>query len=479
MNNGSVLRLIILALCISLSGCARYTDIHGHSKALNEKVLSKSHVYSQSHYPVSAEKTIPAPDVSGFWFVFQNPQLNQLESVALADSPSIKIAANRVDIARHLAQIERATLWPSLDLTGYYQRVKFPVNGLVPPPFNGSSFNIGNLALNFNYELDFWGKNRAAFQAKMGEALATQEDHAEAKLILAAHVAATYFELCNDIQQIHLAQANYQLQKQNLKIVTDRLQHGIRSDIPMKTVTADVESAEQTVSQFKEKSALAEQQLAVFLGDNPLNTHIATRAVNKQFVLAKLPASLPAHLLANRPDILAAKWRVEAAAKEAKVAKAGFFPDINLNVLAGYQSALLHLLFQSNNQNYTATSSVDLPIFDAGKLRANLKTRYAEYDEAVNQYNQTIIKALGEVANQLTILRAVKTELNAQNVSLKAIETSYQLYLAQYHHGIIDYQHLTQIKANLLMQKARVANLKMDQLQATSALLAALGGQDG
>lgn len=459
------LGLLCLFCLLTLSGCVYYGDIHGNAKSLTVRRLATHHIYQ-----IPAKHT----DANG-WGMFNDPQLNQLITIALADSPNMQIAKTRVRRAQHLAEGMVAPLWPSVDLSGYVQRQRFAEFGLIPPPFNGRTFNIGEVGLNFNYEFDFWGKNRQLLAARISEECAAQYDLAESRLLISAAVANTYFQLLSDMAQVQLAKENLQQTQRISNIVVDRASHGIESDIPVKTALANAQSARLSIEQFKLAEIQAKNQLAVLLGKNPFTTEIDTRHFAYYQHIITLPASLTVNLIAHRPDIAAAKLRVEAAAHQINVAKAGFFPDINLSALLSYQSAGLGHLFNVGSQNNAITGAIDLPIFDAGARRANLGVKYAEYDLAVNDYNQTILTALREVADQQATLKAVGAQLRAQHEALQATAHNYKLFRSRYNHGIVDYVQVLEIKQLLLQQQATLINLQARHLQATVTLLKALG----
>ncbi len=462
--------LLCLLIPLALTSCAYYGDIHGHSHQLTTHDLSQHHSYPHHPEPLKT---------SAWWKRFNDPELNQLIATALQDSPNMQIAAARLRRAQQIAAGTASALWPYLDINGYLQRQRFSQFGLVPPPFNGKVFNIGDLGLNFNYELDFWGKNREALKASLDQACSASAEFAESELIISTAVANAYLELKNNISQVKIANDRWKINEDILKIARDRYRHGINSEIPVNTIQSNAEAAKQLLEQYRQAAALARYQLAVLLGKNPLTTSIEIENQKYRAWHATLPSSIPAHLLANRPDIYAAKYRLEAAASQIKVAKARFFPDINLNAFYAFQSVELNKLFLSNSKNWAVSGAVDLPIFDAGERRANLGVKYAEYDMAVNEYNQTLLSALQEVAASLASLRSIHSQLIAQHSAFQAIRRKYQLDLSRYRHGIEDYSQLIESKETFLQEQARQLDLQMRHHQAVVAMLKALGGRDG
>jgi len=460
--------LLSVLSCFTLTHCVYYGDIHGHSSALDTASLNVHHTYTPPR----------KPSTFGPWNRFHDPQLNQLICVALSDSPTIARAEARVRQAAYLASGSAASLWPSLNFSGYIQRQRFSERGLAPPPFNGQTFNITTQALNFNYEFDFWGKNRERLNAAIGEQCAAIGDANQARLILAAAVADTYFQLLGLIAQTQLAAENANLDERLLHIAADRQQHGVASAIPVNIVEEQLQATKLTMEQYRQAENLIRHQLAVLLGKNPWTTDFITQPQVFHFTHVQLPPCLPANLLAQRPDLHAAKSCALAHAHLINVAKAQFYPNINLNVLFSYQNVGLVQVFSPKMQNNAITAAVDLPIFDAGLRRANLGEKYAEYDLAVSDYNQTLLTALREVADQLTLLRSLNTQLRIQNHAVATSDTQVKLNRARFQHGIIDTAELLQSQQILLQQKAQQINLQTRHLQAVVGMLTALGGND-
>lgn len=462
------LRLYLLCLiCLfGLTGCLNYMGIKSHSEPLDPSSLSMHQVYK-----------IPTKSVNfAWWNRFGDPQLNRLVAMALCDSPDMQIAESRVRKAEHLAERAGAALWPTLNFNSYIFRARFSETGLVPPPFNGRTFNIGLVDFNFNYEFDFWGKNREMFAAQLSEACAAEADFAQARLVIATAVINTYFQVQSNMALRKNAQAQWQERKALLAIANDRVKHGIESDIPLKVAVSDEEAVRQMVAQYQQAEMLARHQLAVLIGKNPLAVDIVAKPFSYHSHHVALPDSLPANLLANRPDIFASRFRVEAASHQVNVAKARFFPDINLKILFSYQSVLLNRLFDQDNQTNAIGGAIDLPLFDAGARRADLRIRYAEYDLAVNEYNRTILQALNEVANQESILNSLALQIKSQSNAMAAVSRNYKLINSRYNHGITDYTQLLQIKGLLLQQQATLLALQARHLQAVVVLIKALGG---
>ncbi|MBN9228835.1 MULTISPECIES: efflux transporter outer membrane subunit [Legionella] len=462
--------VICVLMTPALTGCSLFGEVHTNTEPLNAADLAAKHIYK-----------LPKKNNAAQHFKrFNDPQLNQLVSVALVDAPNMHSAKARVKRAQHLAKIASSSLWPFLDSSGYLEKAYFPIRGTVPPPFNSIKIDqakIADIGLKFNYELDFWGKNRENLASKVSETFAAQMDLAETQLVLSAAVATTYFDIQNNMIQQRLAKENVRLLKQLADIIIAREKQGIESNIPVKTALANSQAAILSIEDYKRAELQSRHQLAVLMGKNPLNTQIdtATFVYNKRQLM--LPAVIPANILAQRPDIASARALAEAAAHQVKVAKTAFFPNINLKGLLSLQSFYFTKAFNIWLQNDNASAAFDLPIFDAGARRANLGVNYTQYELSVNQYNQTILNSLQQVSDQLSALKTLDAQINAQNQALNNTASNYKLFQSRYTQGIIDYTQLIEIKQLLIQQKAALYNLQTRQKQAFVALLAALGGE--
>lgn len=469
------MKFILMNLCtlVLLTGCIQYTGIHSHSTSYNPASLAIHHDYS-----LSATKKTSTASQYNWWDRFQDTQLNQFITIALADSPTMKIAENRLERAQHLSEGAGAALWPTLNFDANVSRQRYSATGNIVPPYNGETVSQGNVFLNFQYDFDFWGKNRENVAAMVSRAKASQADLAEAALVISTSVASTYFQLQGSLVQLAIAEETEQQMQAMLNITQLLTQHDIKSALPLNVAIANLQTAVMTVAQAKQAVLLTRHQLAVLLGKNPFTTDISVSpfVFNKQSVF--LPSNLPANLIAQRPDIIASKWWVEAAAHRVNVSKARFFPDINILAFYSYQSIGLNRLFQAESRDYAVQPAIDLPIFDAGLRRANLKTQYAKYDMAVNQYNQTILIALRQVADQLSILESVKSQLASKNKAVLASQHNFSLRKLRYQKGIDAYMSVLNSKVVLLDQEHAQVDLEVQSILAMIGIIKALGGSN-
>lgn len=467
---------LLTGLCCvcALTGCTIHQVSPSNTPQINAHNLAISHVYKipQPKQTLNKEK-------NGLTR-FTDPQLQQLIAVALRDGPDMRSAWARIARARELAKGAYSALWPSADFGGSIAKDNFSFHGSVPQPFNELIFNqarFENLGLNFNYELDLWGKNRETFASRVNERFAAHMDMEETQLVLSTTIASVYFDLQNNLLQQQLAQENVGILQELEEIVLDRAKHGVESDIPVKTAIASTQAARLAIEDYRRAESQARHQLAVLMGKNPFNTRIETTPFTYHAKEMQLPQIIPANVLGRRPDVVATRARAQAAAHQINVAKTAFFPNINLSGVLSFQSFYFSKLFHIALQTESIKAAVELPIFDAGARRANLGVKRAEYELSVNQYNQTILNALREVSDQMTALHTLNKQVSSQASALNATEANYKLFRARYTHGIIDYVQLLEIKQQTVQQKAMLLNLQTRQKQALVALLAALGGE--
>ncbi len=461
--------LFIITLCLGMTGCVNYIGIHAHSTPLTPTSLAVSHAYP----------TLPqqAFTPSGQWWdIFKDAELNQLIAVALESSPNIQIAQSRLERARHLAEAAGASLWPNVDLNGYIRREHYTKNGIIPPPFNGTTQNLASLSLNLNYEIDFWGKNRETIAARVSETFAQQAELAQTRLVLSTAIASSYFQFQYDMALISLTKKILKDQQHLLNIIQLRAQHSITSNIPVSSAQIQVQTWELLLAQIEQYADIQRHQLAELMGENPFTTQITVSEFKYNPKLLTLPPVLPASLLGRRPDIDASRYQVEAAGHLVNVEKALFFPDVNLLAFFSFQGIGLNNIFKWSSRDYAAQAAFTLPIFDAGYLRANLKARYDEYDSAVGQYNQTILTALQQVADQLSALSITQLQIQEQNKAATIARLNYQRNDLLYRHGINDYTEVLTAESTWLNQQLFLLVLQNLHVQNTISMINALGG---
>jgi NodT family efflux transporter outer membrane factor (OMF) lipoprotein len=461
--------LLAAALAAAVAACATPGGLEPRAKVAEANGLEAGRSLADARVSAS---TWPRAD---WWKGYADPQLDTLVDEALADGPSLRIARARLDKARALALAAGAARAPQVGAGADVSRQRFSENGIFPPPIAGSSFTQYQLALNLGWDLDPWGRNRALYEAALGQARAAEIDAFAARLLVSAGVAHAYVHLARAFDQLDIARQTLAQRETMLKLTQGRVAAGLDSRVELKQVETSIPAARARVLQLEEELVLVRNQLAALLGKGP-DRGLALERPRARAQPVALPSSVPADLVGRRPDVVAQRWRVEAARRDVAAAKAQFYPDINLAALVGVQSVELSKLLDSGSAVPSIGGALRLPLFDGGRLRGNLAAKDADYDLAVEQYNQTLVDALREVVDQLASLRSVDAQRTEVLAALGTAEQAYELALARYRAGLGGLLQVLVAETQVLEQRAAGAELRARELDRGIDLVRALGG---
>jgi NodT family efflux transporter outer membrane factor (OMF) lipoprotein len=385
----------------------------------------------------------PARD---WWTSFNDPQLDRLIVEALANAPTVAQADARLREARYRTQAAASALWPSVSATARAQDEKLTYNGIFPADVVPRGYNwMGRASLDLSWEVDFWGKNRKQVSAAVSQVKAAQADAAAARLLLAVAVARSYVQLQGFSLQGDIAADALRNRQQSEALVRRRVAEGLDSVANLEQASARVRLAEAQVAEVDESMRLTRNSLASLLGAGPdraLDVEIPRLDAHRPLAL---PADIRADLLGRKPEIVAARWRAEAAAARVGVARAAFYPNVNLLAFIGYQSLGLEKLTDEGSDVGGAGAAIHLPLFEGGRLRAGYGAAQAEYDLAVASYNEAVTQSLREIANAIQSLRSLVTRLAATEAALARSIRAYELARMRYEGGLSDYQSVLDI----------------------------------
>lgn len=412
-----------------------------------------------------------------WWTSYGDTQLNALEDEALKGSPTLAAAEARLRRAQSLVAQAKSADLPKVGLGAEVAEAKQSYNAGIPPAFVPQGYNdIGRVALDFSWELDFWGKNRAAVAAATSEAKAAQADAAQARLTLSTAIASTYAELSRLYAQRDVAAQAVRLREETSNLVSKRVANGLDTKAESEQAAAGPPASKAELSALDEQIALTRNALAALVGAGPDRGLSITRPATATIKPFGLPANLPANLIGRRPDVVAAKWRAEAAASRTKQAKAAFYPDINLAGFVGYQSLYLDKLFSSGSDIGQVGPALRLPIFQGGALRAGLRGAEADRDAAVASYDGALTQALREVADVTASEKALTSRLADARQALTANENAYRIARLRYEGQLSTYQSVLLAEQSVLAQRRVVADLESRAFALDIALVRALGG---
>ena len=459
-----------LMAALLVAGCASMQDASTRASPDDPGRLAAAN--SLAGTPVSAAAW-PKAD---WWRELGDLQLDELIDEALAGSPTLKVAEARTRKALAAAQTSRSALFPRIDADLAITRERFSEHGLVPPPAAGTWDSFNQLQATLSWEIDLWGKNRSAYESALGEARAAEIDAYAARLALSVAIANAYVQMQRAYLQLDVADATLAQREQIYALTRERNAAGIDSRLELKQAEAALPETRERITQLQESLQLARNQLAALIGQGPdRGLAIARPGAIADGALA-LPSALPAELLGRRPDIVAQRWRVEAARKDIDVAKAEFYPNVNLLAFVGLQSIGSAGFLSAASRIIGFGPAVSLPIFEGGRLRGNLAGKNADYDIAVERYNQTLADAMRDVVDQLASFRSVDEQRTQQRLAQATAQEAYDLALLRYREGLGNYLQVLSAESQLLDQRSLDADLQARRLELSIALVRALGG---
>jgi NodT family efflux transporter outer membrane factor (OMF) lipoprotein len=473
-TQGPALRtsLSLLLAALVLAGCANSVGLNTKGVALDGKDLHAEQSLKGINLSPAAW---PKHD---WWTRLGDPQLNALISEALRDSPDMQIAEARTHQASAAAYAADAARQPTADAGASISRSRL-AKDQDPTGQGGRYSTLRSLSANFSYTFDLWGGQRAAWEAALGQARAAEIDQRAAQLTLAADVARAYSDLGHAYVVRDLAADDLKRTRQMLALGARRLKSGIDSEYQyQQTESLEAGSRESLVDAEKSLRS-ARIALAVLMGKGPDRGDELARPKVLQPAVVALPSVLPAELLGRRPDLVAARWRVEAASKDIVVSKTNFYPNLNLGASAGVESLLGDAMFGSASRFFNVAPTVSLPIFDGGRRRADLDARDADYDLAVAQYNKSLVSALGDVSDNINQLHAISGQIDARQHATDVIQNSYDTVVQRYASGIGNYLDVLTIEQQLLQSQRQLADLNAQRIDLSIQLMQALGGGFG
>jgi NodT family efflux transporter outer membrane factor (OMF) lipoprotein len=459
-----------LLAAATLAGCANYAGLAPRLSADGGPPLEAEATIAQAG-------AVPSPwPQDEWWKKYGDPQLDALIAEALQNSPTLQTARARIDQANAAVQAADANRQPQATAELDSTRQRFSEHYLIPPPYAGTYQNTHQLSLNFSYEFDFWGKHRAALDAALSRAKAAEVDAQGARLLISTAIARAYGELDRQFRQLEVAEAARQQREQILTLTQRRVRAGLDSRVEQRQAEAAVPAARGDIAALEERIAAIRHQLAALAGAGPDRGLKIGRPQLGAVDSLGLPTAIPADLIGRRPDVVAQRWRVEAAAKEISSAKGAFYPNVDLVAFIGLSAIGLDRFFDSGSRTLGAGPAVRLPIFDGGRLRANLAGRDAEFDAAVAQYRSTLVDSLRDVADQLAAWRAVEAQLAEQRRAQAQVEEAYRLALLRYREGLTNYLSVLATQTQVLAQRRLQADLLARRIDIAIGLTRALGG---
>ncbi len=419
----------------------------------------------------SAAAIWPSED---WWRALDDDRLDALIDEALADSPGLAIADARLRAAQAQTQAADAPRKPALGVAAGVAGSRLPP--MLPPLADGHFGVVRDLYLSGSWQLDLWGGQRAAWQAALGRSRAAEVDARAARIELSAAVVEDWFRLAAADAQRKLAEAELARAGELRELTRRRVESGLDGKLALLQIEGAVAADRAALEAARQRHRAAGLALASLLGAGPDRAASIAPAALGALPDLTLPAELPAELLGRRPDLVAARWRVEAAGAEIQAVRARFLPNLGIRLLAGLIAPSQLDLFSLGNRFYSVAPALSLPLFDGGARRAELDAKAAARDLAIADYNQILVHAINEIAELADRCDSLARQLDAERAARANAAAAFGLAEARYRAGVGSLLESLEVRRELIASEQQLALAEASRAVAWARLNAALGG---
>jgi NodT family efflux transporter outer membrane factor (OMF) lipoprotein len=470
-----LIALLLMLLLVALEGCTvgpEYVkpSVPTSANYKEEAPISlKESGQWQTAHPAAQESR------GNWWEIFGDPQLNNLEEQIASSNQSLKVAEARFREARAAIRFNRASQFPTVSTAPSASYVKnsdssTTLSSQTQQPSKGDLV----LPFDLSYEIDLWGRVRRSVEAAREEAQATAADYETAKLSLEAELALDYFELLSADAQQQLLDDTVKAYTDNLQLTENRFNGGVapRADVAQAQTQLDTTMVQDT--DVTVQRAQFEHAIAILIGKAPADFSLAAAPRNSQ--PPSTPIGLPSELLQRRPDVAAAERRVAEANQQIGIARAAYFPTVNLGGTAGFAGTQGSNWFTWPSAFWAVGPALAQTLFDAGRRRATSEAARANYDAAVGNYRQTSLTAFQEVEDNVAALRILENEAKQQQEAVTSSKDSLQLFTNRYRGGVDTYLQVITAQTIELANERNAIDIQRRRMDASVLLIKALGG---
>lgn len=469
----SPLMVSALTLALAAAGCA---------SAPPDRSVQAAPDFARAQHAASIRLAKDGWPEARWWSRYGDAQLDALVERALRDSPTMAVAATRIGGAQAALASARSVGGGALGLELGANRQRYSGNGFFPAPIGGSFYNDAAVQVKASYDVDWWGKQRALVAASLGEVNARQADAAQAERELAASVVQSYLRLQLLWARRDNTLAMAQLQGELIAERRARVKRGLATLDAQTVAERDLAALQEQAAGFATQAGREREALRNLVGaasGNPSNNQADPLTVTPHAVhggAASLPSELGLALLARRPDLQAARWRVEATLGRVQANQAAYYPDLNLTGAFGLDATSLSKLLAYNSRTMVVGTVIDLPLFHSRALDANLEGARAGRNAAIADYNDAVFRAVAEVAEEGATLQGLElqqaAQARAQAASAALVDTSRR----RIERGLGERATLLEARQALLRQQDSALYIQDAALQTEVALTRALGG---
>ena len=437
------------------------------------------HISPKEHALKSAAIGLKGPEVApavDWWRGLNDPQLDRIMSDALAENPTLDVAIARLRLASATVDAQHAGLLPQVGIDAVEDRARLSGNFIIPPPYAGTDRWVGSTQASLDWTLDFAGKQRALISQARKSAHAAALDVVAARVALTGAVAETYVGLTRAELQMRIAEEFVRSRQESLALARTRSKNDLASDFDIRAAETLLAEAQKSLDKARGERALMTHALAALAGRGA-EAYVGVTPPSLSLDAAlPLPASLPANLLDRRPDILAARARIEAASAGRKAAKADFYPSVDLQAFLGVSAIGMGSLLTSQALTYGAGPAVHVPVFEGGRLRAQYKAATLELDAATASYNALALRAVQQAADALSAIESTAAQAADQRKILFGLAETVRLDKVRVRTGLGTQLDILASGDRLLQARQTQADLDAEGLTRRIQLLVAVGG---
>jgi NodT family efflux transporter outer membrane factor (OMF) lipoprotein len=413
-----------------------------------------------------------------WWESFNDPRLNALEEQVDLANQTLKAADANFRASRAAIGIYRANQAPTIGIAPAVSGVRDSLN---QPYFNAAGANNGEgdflLPVDLNYEVDLWGRIHRSVTAAKETAQAADADLENARLSLHAELALDYFGLRADDAQKKLLDDTVEAYRQALQLTEDRYNGGAAPLSDVSQARTQLQAAQVQDSDVTIERAQYEHAIAVLTGQAPAALSLAADPVNSNApIIPAIPGALPSQLLERRPDIASDERRMAAANEQIGIAKAAFYPTLDLSGQAGVLGTSIVNVFTWPSRFFAVGPTLSQTLYDHGRRRAQSDVVLAQYDATIADYRQTTLSAFQQVEDNLAALRVLETEASQQHAATDSAQQSLDLFKIRYEGGVDTYLQVVTSQTTALANQRNDIEIMRRRLDASVLLIKALGG---
>ena len=409
-----------------------------------------------------------------WWEIFQDPQLNDLEAQVNVSNQNLKAAEAQYTQARALVRYQRANYFPTVTTATTATRNRISNHRPASVVSNGITYNDYQIPFEFSYQVDVWGRVRRTVESYREQAQASAADLATVNLSMHSQLGLFYFQARMLDAEEQLLNSTVKQYEQALELIQSRFAGGIASDLEVQQAETQLETTRAQAIDVGVARAQFEHAVAVLIGKPPALFSLAPLPLTAP--PPPIPVGLPSDLLERRPDIAAAERLMASANAQIGVAKAAYYPLVNLAAAGGFESGSITTLLSGPSILWSAGPSALLTVFDVGRRRAASDQAVAAYDQAVANYRQTVLTGFQQVEDNVAALRILEHEAQVQSAAVAAAEKYLALANTRYTGGVTSYLEVTTAQSAALSDEVTAVNILGRRMVAAVTLVQALGG---